>query len=122
MNLKNHAFDSHLIKPSLFIWRQFSHFSSGLLLELISDDGLCRGHHRRNGCGVCQCSAHDLSWVDDTSLNHVDIFTTLSVEAQRRIIRLHQVLNDHRTLLACVLSDLYARLPQRSLDSVDANL
>jgi hypothetical protein len=66
--------------------------------------------HRLNGfsvaTGVLQGQTYDLGRIDDASLDHIDIVAGLRVEAAVEIVRVEQLADDDRPIVAGVFGDL----------------
>src|SRR5262245_9524342 len=75
-------------------------FDAALFLVFLVERGnkrLGRQHQARDAGRIAQSAAHHFDWVDDASLQHVDVLTGIGVVAGRGGLLPHLV-NNHRAV------------------------
>ena len=103
-----------------------SHTSHWVCLSFLvregDDSGLGGDHQTGNTGGINQSGSDDLGWVDDTSLLHVSVDSSLGIESVTSILLLQKSFDDDGTFTAGVVSNSLAWDSESSLNDLDTVL
>src|SRR6516165_2439459 len=92
------------------------------LLRELGDHGFGGDQERGDGGGVLDRDANHFGRVDDALGDEVAVLAGLAVEAERVLILLQDLADDHRAVLARIDGDLAGRGRQRLAHNLDAGL
>src|SRR5271170_400456 len=97
---------------------------SGSLLVVfleLGNESFRRKHQAGDGRSVLQRQAGDLGWVNDASLDEVDVFAGVRVKAEVFFLRLADFSDDYRAFKAGVVGDLASGLFESTLYDANTN-